>query len=319
MATCQRSTRRAIVLRVTGRVANPLDLGMDELRARFAEHTVEATLQCAGNRRADLDAIEPVTGDPWEPGAIGNASWTGVALADVLAAAGAETMLGLHVAFSSLDECDVDGKQFTYGASIPIDKAMAPEVLLVHAMNGETLTPEHGFPLRVVTPGFAGVRSPKWLAAIEVRDSESDNPIQAEDYKLLPRDIRDKDDIDWSRGETINAMPVNSAICEPAPDAVLPAGRTKVRGYAVSTGCVVDRVELSPDGGETWQATALEQGSPWAWTFWETDVELAQGAHELTVRAFDTEGGTQPARPQATWNIKGYLSHAWHRVPVVVR
>ena len=306
-------------LHVGGLVATPLDIGMAELRTRFAERTVEAVLQCAGNRRADLDAVAPVTGDPWEPGAIGNAIWTGVALADVLRAAGAETTPGLHVGFSSLDECDVDGKHFTYGASIPIEKAMAPEVLLAVAMNGEPLAPEHGFPLRVVVPGFAGVRSPKWLAAIEVRDRPSDNPIQAEDYKLLPPDIRNKDEIDWGRGETINEMPVNSAICVPTPNAELPAGRVTVRGYAMATAHAVARVEISGDGGETWREAVLEESSPWSWTFWSADLDLAAGRHELAVRATDAEGATQPARPQEVWNIKGYLSTAWHRVPVTVR
>ena len=306
-------------LRVTGRVATPLDLGMDELRARFATHTIEAVLQCAGNRRADMHAESPVEGDPWETGAIGNAHWTGVALADVLRAAGADDAPGLHVAFSSLDECDVDGKHFTYGASIPIEKAIAPEVLLAFAMNGEPLEPEHGYPLRVVVPGFAGVRSPKWLAAIEVRDRPSDNPIQAEDYKLLPPDIRSRDEIDWSRGETIDEMPINSAICEPVPDAVLPAGRTVVRGYAMATAHAVVRVEVSAHGGDSWTEATLERAAPWSWTFWSATLELAPGAHALAVRAVDAAGATQPGRPQDGWNIKGYLSTAWHKVPFTVR
>ncbi len=306
-------------LRVGGRVATPLDLGMAELRERFAERTVEAVMQCAGNRRADLDEVEPVEGDLWELGAIGNACWTGVALADVLRAAGAEDGADLHVAFSSLDECDVEGKHFTYGASIPMPKAMAPEVLLAYAMNGEPLEPRHGFPLRVVVPGFAGVRSPKWLAAIEVRDTPSDNPIQAEDYKLLPADIRSKDDIDWSRGTTINELPVNSAICEPAPGAEIVAGPTILRGYAMATARAVTRVDVSADGGETWLQADLEPSSPWSWTFWSASLDLTPGAHDLTVRAWDSASQTQPARPQDTWNIKGYLSTAWHRVSVTVR
>jgi len=305
-------------LRVTGRVATPLDLGMDELRARFPERSIEAVLQCAGNRRADLAAVAPVEGDPWEAGAIGNAVWTGVALADVLHAAGFDETPGLHVAFSALDECDVDGKRFAFGASIPMDKALSPEVLLAYAMNGEPLAPEHGFPLRVVTPGFAGVRSPKWLAEIEVRDRPSDNPIQAEDYKLLPQDIRSKEEIDWARGQTINDMPVNSAICEPTSNAV-PAGRIAVRGYAIASARTVTQVDVSADGGETWTQAELEAGSPWSWTFWSAHLDLASGVHELTVRAFDSAGQTQPAHPREVWNIKGYLSTAWHRVPVTVR
>ncbi len=110
--------------------------------------------------------MRPTTGDPWAPGAIGNAAWTGVALADVLRAAGADTDPALHVAFDACDEVEMpDEGRFTYGVSIPMAKAMSPEVLLAYAMNGEPLAPEHGFPLRLVVPGFAGVRSPKWLTA----------------------------------------------------------------------------------------------------------------------------------------------------------
>ena len=98
------------VLEVGGLVATPLRLTLADL-ARFPQRTVDATLQCAGNRRAEMDAVKPVTGDPWQPGAIGNASWTGVALADVLRAAGADTAAGLHVAFASLDEVEMEGSQ----------------------------------------------------------------------------------------------------------------------------------------------------------------------------------------------------------------
>ena len=307
------------VLEVGGLVATPLRLGLADL-ARFPQRTVEATLQCAGNRRAEMDVVKPVTGDPWQPGAIGNASWTGVALADVLRAAGADTTAGHHVAFASLDEIEMEGEHFRFGASIPVEKAMAPEVLLATAMNGETLSPKHGFPLRVVTPGFAGVRSPKWLAAVTVQAQPSDCPIQAQDYKLLPPDIERPEDIDWSRGTTIDAMPVNSAICEPAAGSVLPTGPVAVRGWAMATGRPIARVEVSGDGGATWVEAACE-GDPslWSWTFWAAELTLAAGGHELAVRAVDEAGEGQPADPAAGWNVKGYLSNAWHRVAVIVR
>ncbi len=166
-------------------VAAPLDLSVADLKARFAPVTVTAVMQCAGNRRADMLAVAPVSGDPWAPGAIGNAEWTGVRLADVLRAAGIDADDGRHVAFESHDRiADTDTR---FGASIPLAKALAPETLLAFAMNGEPLAPEHGHPLRVVVPGFAGIRSPKWLARITVQDRPSDNPMQADDYKLFPR------------------------------------------------------------------------------------------------------------------------------------
>ena len=296
----------------------PLLLSLDELRGRFPARTVTAVLQCAGNRRADMQAVRPTTGDPWAPGAIGNAAWTGVALADVLEAAGAATGDGLHVALEACDEVEMPGEgRFRYGVSIPLAKARSPEVLLAWAMNGEPLAPEHGHPLRLVVPGYAGVRSPKWLGAVTVQDRPSDNPVQARDYRLLPPDVTGET-VDWDRGLVINEMPLTSAICEPAPDAALSAGPALLRGYAVAGARAVVRVDVSADGGGHWRQAALEHAAaaPWSWTFWTATLELAAGAHELAVRAWDEAGQTQPAATADVWNFKGYLSTAWHRVPV---
>ena len=307
-------------LRVCGRVGMPLDLSMQDLRQGFAERTVTAVMQCAGNRRVDMQSVRPTSGDPWAPGAIGNAAWTGVALADVLHAAEADTDAALHVAFEACDDIDMPGEdRFRYGASIPMEKAMSPDVLLAYAMNGEALAPEHGFPLRVVVPGYAGVRSPKWLATITVQDTPSDNHMQQRDYKLVPPDVTE-DTVDWARGVTINDMPLNAAICEPAPHARLPPGQVTLRGYAIATERAIVRVDVSGDGGRNWTQAELEHDdiAPWSWTFWRSTLELCKGEHELTVRAWDSAGQTQPALPDDTWNFKGYLSAAWHRVPVSV-
>ncbi len=306
-------------LRVGGRVARPLDLSMSQLRHDFPGRTVMAVLQCAGNRRADLHRVRPVTGDPWSGGAIGNATWTGVALAEVLRAAGAEADPGLHVAFDACDQIKNDKTEdgARFGVSIPMTKALCPEVLLAFAMNGEDLAPEHGFPLRVVVPGFAGVRSPKWLAGITVQDSPSGNAMQQTDYKLFPPDVR-PETVDWDRGVTINEMPLNAAICQPAAGAAVAAGPITVRGYAICTGRTVERVDLSADGGTSWCQARLERrdDAPWGWTFWETAVDLPAGKHELAVRAWDSAGQTQPSSAADAWNFKGYLSAAWHRVRI---
>ena len=307
-------------LRVGGRVATPLDLSMADLRSGFPERSVTAVMQCAGNRRADLQPVRPTLGDPWAAGAIGNARWTGVALADVLRAAGADTDAALHVAFDALDEAEVSGEgRFTYGASIPMLKAMSPEVLLAYAMNGELLAPEHGFPLRAVVPGFAGVRSPKWLATVTVQDEPSRNHMQRRDYKLLPPDVTEAS-VDWEQGVTIYDMPLTSAILDPAPGAAVRAGRVAIQGYAVATGRSVARVDVSADGGRAWAQAELEHdpASPWSWTVWRATLDLAPGERELTVRAWDSAGQTQPAMPDDVWNFKGYLSAAWHRVRVSV-
>jgi len=306
-------------LRVGGQVAAPLDLSMEDLRDRFPRRTVTAVMQCAGNRRADMQQVRPVSGDPWAAGAIGNAEWTGAALADVLRAAGAEAEASLHVAFSSLDDCEVEGERFRYAASIPMSKAMSPEVLLAYEMNGEALAPEHGFPLRAVVPGYAGVRSPKWLAGVTVQDRPSDGHVQARDYKLFPPSVA-KDTADWDKGVTIYDMPLDSAICEPAPHAELKPGQTTLRGYAMATARSVVRVDVSSDGGRTWHQAELQHDpdAPWSWTFWQATLDLPQGEHELAVRAWDSAGQTQPALPDDTWNFKGYLGASWHRIPVKV-
>ena len=301
---------------VDGLVDAPLSLSVAELAARFAAHEVEAVLQCAGNRRADLQPVRPTTGDPWGVGAIGNACWSGVRLADVLRAAGAAMADDLHVAFSCLDRCEVDGERFRYGASIPLAKALSPEVLLATGMNGAPLTPEHGYPLRVLVPGYAGVRSPKWLQSITVQRDPSDNHIQQRDYKLLPADETGAPP-DWSRGFTIDEMPVNAAICVPARFAALPAGPVETRGWAMASSRRIVRVDVSCDGGRSWRQAVLQRGaSPWSWTLWRITLDLAPGEHELVVRAWDDAGQTQPASPDHTWNNKGYLSTAWHRIPV---
>ncbi len=305
-------------LAIGGMVGRPTELSIDQLRKDFAAHEVVAAMQCAGNRRADLDTVKPVTGDLWQTGAIGNAEWTGVRLADVLRAAAAVDTDDLHVEFGSYDEIEIEGQHFKYGTSIAMPKALSPEVLLAYEMNGEALAPAHGFPLRVVVPGYAGVRSPKWLARIEVRDTPSANHMQQQDYKMLPPQMS-KEDVDWSAGVTINEMPLTSAICKPEPDAVLQAGKAIVSGYAIATARDITRVDVSSNGGEDWVQAQLRPGATrWSWVLWDAAITLPKGRVELAVRAWDSAGQTQPSDPAQTWNFKGYLSAAWHRINVRV-
>ncbi|MCE4224603.1 molybdopterin-dependent oxidoreductase, partial [Methylobacterium sp. C25] len=175
----------------------------------------------------------------------------------------------------------------------------------------------HGFPLRAVVPGFAGVRSPKWLASITVQDQPSANPMQADDYKLFPPDVTEET-ADPAKGHTIETMPLNAAICEPSPGAKLKVGHNTVRGYAVAGDRNVVRVDVSCDGGRSWSQAQLEAEakSPFAWTFWSIELDLNPGEHELVARAWDEAGQTQPSQPDDTWNYKGYLMASWHRVRV---
>ena len=301
---------------VGGRVAREVSLSLADVRA-MPPRTVRAVMQCAGNRRADMRAVRPVKGDPWAAGAIGCADWTGTPLAAVLEAAGAETGDRLHVAFTGADTCQPSDGGAPYGVSLPMGKALHPDTLVAYAMNGEPLAAEHGFPLRIVAPGWAGVRSPKWLSAITVQDRPSEAHQQAGDYKLYPSEMRPETE-DLARGLTINAMPLNSAVTEPAAGVALKAGRLVVKGYAVATDRAIIRVDLSGDGGRTWSQAEIEDhgSSRWGWTFWHGALDLPPGEHEICARAWDAAGQTQPALPDDTWNFKGYLSAAWHRVRV---
>lgn len=304
-------------LAITGRVSTPLDLSLAELRNAFAPRTVTAALLCAGNRREELNEVETVAGTNWRQGAIGNAEWTGVRLADVLDAAGAEDG-DLHAVFTAADEVTVKGRATGFGASIPLAKARAPEVLLAYAMNGEALTPEHGFPLRVVVPGYIGARSVKWLTGIRIDDRPSDNYFQQNDYKLLPFGTH-PDEADWSVGVMLGELPVNSAILVPAEGARLAAGRHVVTGYATAGGGrTVGRVDVSSDGGRTWRKAELDGRGPWSWSLWSAELSFAPGPAEIVVRAWDSAAQTQPERLETVWNLKGYMNNAWHRVAVEV-
>jgi sulfite oxidase len=166
-------------LHVSGLLERPLVLSLRDLRdGRFAERELVATLQCAGNRRRDLIAIRDIPGEaPWGPGATGTASWRGVSLADILAAAGA-TSAAQHIAFVGADRSEETQPPQQFGASIPFAKALSDEVLLAYEMNGEPLPPVHGAPLRVVVAGYIGARSVKWLQQIELRREPWDGYFQ---------------------------------------------------------------------------------------------------------------------------------------------
>ena len=295
-------------------------LTLTDLQSRFAERQIVATMQCAGNRRADLQPVRETKGDPWDVGAIGTVEWTGVSLADVLREAGLGKRRDGYVACTGADVVEVEGQEQAYGISITLARAMAGDVLIAWAVGGEPLTPPHGAPMRLVVPGYAGVRSAKWLARIEVQDTPSDAPIQARDYKLFPPS-EDGEDVDWSTGQTIEAMPVNSAICVPGDGDTVAAGPVEIRGYAIAYGRQIARVEVSVNGGETWERApfADDEVVPDAWRRWTATVDLPAGRHELVVRAVDDAGQSQPSEVEQVWNFAGYLSTAWHRIAVEAR
>jgi sulfite oxidase len=301
-------------LHVGGLVERELHLSLGTLREAFPERVVSATLQCAGNRRAGLVAIRDIPGEaPWGPGATGTATWTGVALADVLAIARPKGEAG-HVGFEGADLCSPPDPPERFGGSIPLDKACRPEVVLAWAMNGEPLPPVHGAPLRVVVPGYIGARSVKWLERIEVRSRPWEGYFQHVAYRLVPEDGRAGPGV----GMPLGLVALNSDVLSPADGDTVAAGPLEVRGYAFAGGeRHVARVDVSLDGGKSWsQAELLDDLGRWAWRHWRITVDLAPGEHEIIVRAWDSSAATQPEDEAALWNPKGYVNNARPRVRV---
>ncbi len=307
-------------LQIDGSVREPLTLSLDTLRARYARRTVAATLQCAGNRRQDLMAVEPIPGElAWGAEAISNAEWSGVSLADVLESAGL-TGAALHVALEGADAVQRQGRTFGFGGSIPIEKALHPDTLLVDMMNGAPLPAVHGGPLRLLVPGYIGARSVKWLQRITVQATPSDNYFQAHAYRLFPTNVR-AGSVDWSQGLMLGELALNTVICTPGAGDALAAGSVEVCGYATAGGGrTIAWVDVSADNGASWQRAELEPaGSLWTWRFWRAQIALAPGQHTLVARSVDSAATSQPADARAIWNFKGYMSNAWHRVPVSVQ
>jgi sulfite oxidase len=299
-------------LRVHGLVERELELSLATLREAFREREVTATLQCAGNRRAGLMAIRDVPGEaPWGPGATGTATWTGIALADVLALAGPGRGAA-HVGFDGADLCSDAQPVQRFGGSIPLGKACREEVLLAWGMNGEPLPPVHGAPLRVVVPGYIGARSVKWLERIEVRSKPWQGYYQHVAYRLLPEDGTPGP----GAGMPLGLVALNADVLEPADGATVAAGPVSVRGYAFAGGeRHVARVDVSVDAGDSWsQAELLEDLGPWAWRHWRITVDLPPGEHEIVVRAWDSSAATQPEDEAALWNPKGYVNNARPRI-----
>lgn len=314
-----------------------LTLSLEDLKTRYPKHTVTATLQCAGNRRSEMNKVKLVKGLNWGIAAIGNATWGGAKLRDVLLAAGYGpdvTSWARHVQFEGLDK-DVTGT--AYGASIPISKALSEDgdVLLAYEMNGEDLPADHGFPVRMVVPGTVGARNVKWLGKITVSAEESSSHWQQNDYKGFSPGV-DWDTVDFKSAPAIQELPVQSAITSPAEDTVIDrsAEMLTVKGYAWSGGGrEVIRVDVSLDGGKTWQVAQLKSsdkeedpqprppvGRAWAWKLWEITVPLPPEAQELEIvcKAVDNSYNMQPDTVAPIWNLRGVLSNAWHRVKVKI-
>ncbi len=307
-------------LTLDGLVDQVLTLSLEQLQQRWQAHTVTATMQCAGNRRAGLIEVRDIPGeDPWGPCATSTAEWTGVRLSEVLASAGVQAG-ARFVAFAAPDVSQIADPPQPYGGSIDLAKAGSGEVLLAWAMNGQALPAVHGGPVRVVVPGYIGARSVKWVERITVQETPSDNYFQATAYRLLPAEA-DPDSVGPGDGLPLAAAALNCDILSPDDDATVEVGPVDIVGYAFAGDSrSVARVDVSADDGVTWVQAHLDPAtSVWAWQHWHATLVVPAGRNTLTARAWDSTGASQPESPRHLWNPKGYVNNSWARVTVHAR
>ncbi|HUG28542.1 MAG TPA: sulfite oxidase [Gemmatimonadales bacterium] len=304
---------------ITGLVGRPRTFSLAELAVEFPRREVVMTMLCAGLRRDEFLAEGPVAGElPWGGEPIGTNRWQGFSLRDILTWCQVDPA-ARHVGFTGGDLVEREGEQFGFGASIPLAKALDPDVLLATHLDGQPLPPSHGHPVRVVVPGWVGARSVKWLRQVEVRAAPSTNYFQTRAYRLQaspdpddPRDVRG--------GRVIEEVILNAFITAPAPGTVTSAGTVLISGWAIGPDAAPPaRVEVSTNGGTSWTEARLSaREERWTWRLWQIEVYLPPGEHELVVRAWDADGGGQPALVSETRNVKGYMNNAWHRLRVSV-
>lgn len=308
-------------LSVEGMVEKPFEVTLSQLQSEFKQYEAIATMTCAGNRRTEHSLVKPVGGVPWQAGAIGNASWRGARLSDLLDKAGVKDG-AKYVWFEGVDEIKRSSGIIPFGASIPLAKAMSdsggmPGALVAYGMNGETLPEDHGFPMRTIVPGYIGARSVKWLGKIIVSDRPSTNHYVATAYKLVTEGTPDE----WAAKAPIENFVINSVTCLPSSQANVKAGKINVQGYAIANGLpgrTISRVELSADQGQTWvRASFTGKPHPFCWRLWNADVSVGKPTKHLIVRATDSDGSVQPK--SVAWNMKGYLFNGWHSTPIQPR
>jgi sulfane dehydrogenase subunit SoxC len=299
-------------LEVGGNVERPLTLRLEELKER-PSRTLAVTLECAGNGRALLSPR--ANSQPWLLEAVGTAEWTGTPLAPLLDEAG----LGpgaLEIVFTGLDRGIQGEIEHLYERSLPLSEALRDEVLLAYAVNGQDLPPQHGFPLRLVVPGWYGMTHVKWLQTITAVDEPFRGFQQDVGYhfrqsaeeqgraltRILPRSLMIP--------PGIPDFPARTRFVEP--------GSCLLEGRAWSGAGPIVKIEVSADGGDSWSEAGLGDAvSEFAWHGWSYEWEANPGEHELCCRATDSKGQTQPLTPE--WNYDGFCNNAVQRVRVVVR
>lgn len=315
-----------------------LILNMDDIAEKFESVNIPIAMACDGNRRGELNQIKKSKGFDWGSGAISCAYWKGPLLVDILQAAGITSekypLNGKRhwVNFAGADS----PSEGTYETSIPLSYALDPanDVLLAYEMNNSPLPADHGYPLRLIIPGWVGGRCVKWLNSIWLSDCENKSYYHIWDNRVLPAFITEKDGefahtMFKHPSTTCNEQNLNSVIIHPGQSEtlsiqdILAKDTYRIEGYAYEGGGhEIQRVEVSLDQGKTWlyclrhfTPAPIRNGNRfWAWIHWHIDVDSAHFSRveSIQVRAFNVFKNTQPEHP--VWNVLGMMNNGWYTV-----
>ena len=280
-------------------VENPMELTYDDIRS-LPSRTMTSYLECAGNHRAMFDLVkgQRASGTQWMTGGVGNGEWVGVSLADVL------TLAGIHASAVSVLLVGLDEKSPEEGFRyvMPVEKAMHRDTLLAYALNGEILPKDHGFPVRVIAPGWVGSANIKWLGRVVVSSEQIWTRNNTTSYTLIGDDYPPEGE---SKGRPVTMQVIKSALSLPWPAELVP-GRHRINGYAHSPLRAIERVEWSADSGRTWNdATLSGSQKDYSWARFEFVWDAEPGERSIMTRATDVAGDTQP--DSVPFNEKGYL------------
>ena len=299
-------------LSVDGEVSTPLKLTMDELKKLPTVEQV-SVIECAGNGRA---FYKPgVAGMQWTGGGVGNARWRGVRLADVLKKAGIKPT-ARHILFNGADT--PPGTMPDFMRTVPVKKSLDPDTLLAFEMNGEPLPVSHGFPLRVIVPGWAGDSWVKWITNIQPLDKEFDGFWMKTAYRYPVRSVAPGAAVDPADLKPLEGIRPKSIIAGPVDGAGVGNGPVHIHGTAWAGESPIARVDVSTDNGRTWRAATLgKDKARYAWRLWELNwTPPGPGSYVLIARASDAAGATQPLAED--WNPSGYLWNVVQQVRVNV-
>ena len=281
-------------------VSEPLELTYAEILS-LPSRTLTSYLECAGNHRAMFNLMngQAASGTQWMTGAVSNGEWVGAQMNDVLTLAGIQP----NAVSVLLVGLDVESPEEGFRYVMPVEKAMDPDTLLAYALNGDTLPQDHGFPVRVLAPGWVGAANVKWLGRIVVSSEPMWTRNNTTSYTLIGDEYPPQGE---SLGQPVTVQVVKSALALPWP-AELPAGHHRIHGYAHSPSGPISRVEwsirLGPDVARRQALTGSQPDHSWARFEFQWDAE--PGEHTILTRATDAAGNTQPDR--VPFNEKGYL------------